>query len=218
MQAFFLGAICLLSGLLLCRPTGSFAQTDEKDLEVIKAAMQFVHYREPIIYVKQINVSPSLPEPLKAKIMQGHFYRYPENSRLADLITGEVKIIAGPTDSLVLTAAEKALLIAQIPTESLWPENLFPNSICCSRDSMWSALGQTRRKVEKQRASNDSDQSPAYSYVFSFTRPIYLRNSSICFVAINAMCGGECGRSLLAFFKQTGGQWAEWMFVSGGDF
>jgi len=57
-----------------------------------------------------------------------------------------------------------------------------------------------------------------YTFVFTFAKPVYIRDNTVCLVAFGAMCGSDCGRTETSFYRRENNEWTKWIIVSAGDF
>ncbi|MNY21558.1 hypothetical protein D3C86_1551150 [compost metagenome] len=49
---------------------------------------------------------------------------------------------------------------------------------------------------------------------YSFSKPIFIRDSSICIFFSNFTCGMLCAQGELSVYKKSGGQWVKWFTLS----
>ena len=107
-----------------------------------------------------------------------------------------------PSDSINLTKHELDYVITELKKHNghKISQNLIPNSkhIC-------------RRKVDKI-FKDGSKQWPYFNKKFgknlnSFSRPIFLRNNSICFFYSSNSCGSLCGSGGLSVYVKENGIW-----------
>jgi hypothetical protein len=194
--------ILTLTSIYLC----SFGQTNVDEIAVLTEALKIVDYQEPIIYIKTLNKNYE-SKYLTDKINRNSFYI--REGDVIDPITGIVDSVGKNLDSLILTETEVNYLIQVISEPINWEENLFNNSIAVNDQSeAWEKYVEIRKNVKSKKAL----------YYFSFTKPIFIRNKTICLLAIAAICGGECGITNFSFYRKVNGKWGKWIRISGGEF
>lgn len=189
-----------------------FAQNTTEEKGALLEAMKIVEQQSPIVYLKKIPSYKKKPERIIQKITAGKFYAYnsPEGSVVVDPATGETIIKGSPSDSLILTDQEQKILIRSLGQRATWPDHLFENSIAVK------SWDEGYKQLAALYHANPSDH--AYRYVFSFSRPVFIRNGTVCLISVVAMCGGSCGSIDLSFYRKKGAVWQQWFFISGGDF
>lgn len=187
----------------------AFGQSNLEDTVVLYTAIQKYAGNRTIIYIDSINKERKLPASIAATIKKG-----------------KVKDIDDPNKCLRLTNSEVKYLHEHIATLTAWNDHLFANSRRVNADSMWVALSASSAwrlpNSDKQVSSPDSPASGksknTYQYVFTFTKPIYIRNNKVCYFTWAALCGGECGYLETSFFKKKNNKWVKWITVSAGNF
>jgi hypothetical protein len=110
--------------------------------------------------------------------------------------------------------------------DSVWPDSMFANSVCIPKDSMFIYANRaTKANIEKhnQAVLHKDVQSPyyknqTYTWVYGFSKPIYLNGDNICLIYNMAICGNDCGRDEVAFYKKQNGVWKKWVIIGLGDF
>lgn len=127
--------------------------------------------------------------------------------------------------SITLTKDEQNLILSNIGKQVVWNERLFPNSIRIPKDSIWVVLERLKsdRKVAFNNAKSYRDTVAMKEllgdpYVFTFNKPVYLRNNTLCFLTFTALCGTECGQSEMSFYKKESGEWRKWLVISASEF
>ncbi|HUS02880.1 MAG TPA: hypothetical protein VMY77_14180 [Chitinophagaceae bacterium] len=107
-------------------------------------------------------------------------------------------------DTLILSKSEKKYIITQlrIIKDHVWKDSLFNFSHRIPEDSTASYL-----KANKARE------------LYQFSKPIFIRNNSICLIYMMRLCcGGIYGPTHLGFYKIQNGFWKNWITVFSGAF
>lgn len=127
-----------------------------------------------------------------------------------------------------LSKKERKYLFQQIEAykDFKWNENLFPNSIKIKKDSMWSYISwETNILREKQKNAILSKDTIALKEikkelprVYGFSKPIFIRNNSICLLYHFSMCGNPCGHYEINFYKKENGKWIKWIEMARGEY
>lgn len=189
----------------------TYGQVDEDDIFILLKAFREVTSQEQIFYVDTVNKDTTIPEPIREVFQKG-------------------KIIdakkSGQINSLRLTKAEKKYLLEQIGKTTILEENFFVGSKRIDSDSIWVFLKKenTRRVTSINQAALNGDTlsykklNYHYSYVFSFSKPIYIRDKTVCLISFVAMCGVNCGREETSFYRKENNEWKKWIVVSAGDY
>lgn len=128
--------------------------------------------------------------------------------------------------SLNLTRSEKKMIVNHLKQKTIWSDSLFQNSKCIGLDSMWSivkpanyqrliALNEAKLKKDTEAIKNLEKN---YRYVFSFLKPIYIRNNTFCLIVYKALCDVNCGNSEMSIYKKENNKWTKWLVISEGNF
>lgn len=193
---------------------GQINKYDEMD--AILASLNNVQYTPPIIYIKAIQqVSDSRSKQLYIKkIGNGVFYKYSpiDNNSAFDPETGEAIGYAKKLDSICLTKEERKILISAFGASCTWDTDLFPNSISVENEDEGFNI------ISMLKSGNNQKPDTGHFYVFLFSKPIYIRNNSVCLIAMSAICGGTCGITDISFYKKVNEKWEKWINVGGGVF
>ena len=203
----FVILIWLISVQLFCIYK-TYGQVSQDDTTILLKAFRQVTWQRPIIYVDIVNANSSVPERLREVFQKGTI----TDKRKGNFIT--------------LTKTEQDYLLSQLGQQTVWSDNLFSNSKRIDTDSMWTYLRQmnAQRTLSINQAALKNDTvlikklKYDYPYVFTFAKPIYIRNNTVCLIAFGAMCGGECGQTETSFYKKENNEWTKWIIVSSGDF
>lgn len=201
--------IVVLQFALIFRISGQNICKD--DTIILFKAFREVSLQKTIVYVDTVNKDCKVPNLLKEVF---------QKNKIID--KGNSK----PKNVLKLTKAEKNYLLTQIGQQIVWNNGLFPNSVRIDSDSMWTYL--MRQKSIKKASMSETilnhdtitfkELNRQYNFVYIFTKPIYIRDNTICLITYSAMCGTDCGRSEISFYKKENNIWSKWLIVSAGDY
>jgi len=124
-------------------------------------------------------------------------------------------------DAIILSQEEKKYIQEQHEKNSSysWPDSLFFNSERVSKDSVSDHLHKRRRVVteqldeaykskDKKRIEKMKRQRPWVSF---FSKPIYIRDRTVCLIETANLCGNSCGDYETRFYKRENGQWRKWV-------
>ena len=122
--------------------------------------------------------------------------------------------------------AEQNYLLDQLFQESSWPDHLFPNSKRIKTDSMFTYLSKMnpQHKLSLNQATSQKDtitiKNLRYNspFIFTFAKPIYIRDNTVCLIVFGARCGGDCGHIETSFYKKVYNEWIKWITVTAKDF
>jgi len=199
--------IWLISVQLIC--TGAiYAEVNPEDTTILLKAFRKVTSQGQIVYIDTVNASGSIPNQLKEII---------QKSKITDKRQGE---------TITLSKSEQEYLLSQLAKPTVWDDNLFSDCKRIDADSMWThiKLKDIKRRIALNQAVLQKDTTTiknlqhSFSYVFSFSKPIYIRDNTICLISFSAICGGTCGQSEASFYKKSNNQWSKWIIVTAGDF
>ena len=186
----------------------TYGQVSQDDTTILLKAFRQVTKQGQIVYVDTVSAYND---------SQGRLLKTIQNGSISDKRNG---------NSLALTKAEQDHILTQLGQQTVWSDNLFPNSKRIDADSMWAFLRQmnAQRALSLNQAALQKDTVTIkhlrydYLYVFTFAKPIYIRDNTLCLIAFGAMCGGECGQTETSFYKKENNEWTKWIIVSAGDF
>ncbi len=187
------------------------AQPKPNDTLVLLTAIHDITSKQPIVYVDSVNTKGDFPEHLKKRILEG-------------TITSQRK--TKPEPSITLSKKEQNFILSELAKPVVWPKELFANGKLMNAKTMWAHLDEERAKrfTLMNQATLNKDTLEAkrlsreYSYVFVFTKPIYIRNNTVCLVTMAALCGNPCGFTETSFYKREKDSWVKWIGVAQGDF
>ncbi len=101
---------------------------------------------------------------------------------------------------LILTKDEKKYLLEKIDEQQdfIWPNNLFQNS-------------QKIDLEEKNSNSNLKKKLKKFQSIYNFSKPVFIRNNSICIFYYGYYCGGECGQGSIEIYRKINSKWTKWI-------
>jgi hypothetical protein len=203
-------AVCIIAVHFLNIRT-TYGQTNQQDTTILMKAFREITRQEQIVYVDTVDMKGYVPDDLKRAIKKGK-------------ITDERK--TKPPNSLKLTKTEQNYLLERLGQQTVWADNLFTDGRCLNSDSMWIYLREENTKkiaaINKAVMVKDTlalkKAQSKYSYVFTFTKPVYIRDNTVCLISFAALCGQDCGQSEISFYKKINDEWVKWILVSSADF
>lgn len=189
----------------------TYGQLSKDDTAILFKAFRQITSQEQIIYIDTVNANGSVPTRLKEIFQKG---------KVTDKRSG---------NSVTLTKSEQEYLLSQLGQRIIWNDNLFNNGKRISSDSMWTFLKKlnTERVATINQAVIDKDTLTIkklpqliknHPFVFTFAKPIYIHDNTICLISFGAMCGGDCGQTETSFYKKVNNQWTKWIVVTAGYF
>lgn len=187
--------------------SNSYGQINRDDTAVLRTFLE----SRPIVYVDTVDGS-----------INDLTYRL--NIMLAKAAITDIR--TNNRNKLILTKTEKAYLRANVGKKTVWSNDLFPGGKCITSDTVMPYLRIERMKarVKTENALADKDSaivreiSANKAYVFYFTKPIYFRNKTLCFITCVALCGSNCGHSQTCFLKKDNDEWHKWIIIESGEF
>lgn len=187
----------------------TFGQISKDDNAILNNIFKQVTINEFIVYVDTVNNTD----------FAAHY-------RLKDIINKGVITDRKQEKTIILTKKEKKYLLLQLCEPTVWADSLFPNSKRIQSNEMWTYLSQenNKRREAINQAYLEKDTLKIkklrydYTFVFSLLRPIYIRNNTVCLTSYSAMCGVDCGRTEISFYKKENNEWTKWIIISAGDF
>lgn len=200
--------ILWLTSVQLFGVRASYGQVSQDDTTILLKAFRQVSKQAQIVYVDTVSAYNDTT---------GRLFKSIQNGNISDKRTGNY---------LTLTNAEQDYILTQLGQQTVWSDNLFPNSKRIDADNMWTYLRQmnAQRALSLNQAALQKDTMTVkhprfdYPYVFSFAKPIYIRDNTVCLIAFGAMCGGECGQTETSFYRKENNEWTKWIIVTAGDF
>lgn len=186
----------------------TYGQISQDDTTILLKAFRHVTTQRQIVYVDTVSTY---------KDSQDQLFKTIKNSSISDKRSG---------NTLTLSKAEQDLILTQLRQQTVWSDNLFSNSKRIDADSMWTFLRQmnAQRVLSLNQAALQKDTMTIknlrydYPYVFTFAKPIYIRDNTVCLISFGAMCGDNCGQTEPSFYKKENNEWIKWIIVSAGDF
>jgi len=127
-------------------------------------------------------------------------------------------------NSVTLTRQEIKYISDQLESFSydLWQENLFSGAKLIKESDVMSFIKKTNQVyLENYNNPNNTEtdrMTMVKNYqrpnVFKFSKPIYLRNKSLCLIYFSSVCGNPCGFDELCFYKIENSTWTKWVVVN----
>lgn len=187
----------------------TLSQDKVDEIEIVEQAISIEDSKLPIVYIKRSIDLKAPPKKLIDKIQNGIFY---ETESLGKTIenpsTGEITLFVKLVDSLILSDEEKKVILNQLKISKSWDENLLENSIRVEN------LSDGYRMIKRIKNSGSIE----INYVFSFSVPIFLRENTICMLALTSLCGDDCGKTDISFYKRINNVWKKWISFYGVDY
>ncbi|MFL5738612.1 MAG: hypothetical protein ACJ75B_00235 [Flavisolibacter sp.] len=132
-----------------------------------------------------------------------------------------------PIDSIIFTKEEKAFIRVQLQNQKgrIWDSHLFEKSLLVNLDSIRQSASEHRKIVRKGERepvtdflSGETLKVDPLTSVYSFSRPIFIRNYSICFFCYEVYDAHFdcCEYSQLSIYKWIDGMWrfVNWIFIN----
>ncbi len=178
-----------------------FGQSTIQEAEVLKESISELNYKLPIIYVKKYANSSKRNE-LIDKIKYGKFFlKINEIYDPDSYKTTESEIV----DSLILTKSEIDYIIGKLVQNISWKKDLFDSSILVNN------YQEGNNYIKLLESKNPTYNKERKYYVFTFIKPIFIRNNSVCLAIFAADHGQDCPIVKKAFYRKTGNNWKEWI-------
>lgn len=193
----------LLLLLLFCFQIPSKAQSNEQE---------FLHWffrvnrkvADTIYYTNNIDTT-------NIKKMKGHFHRDTIYNQAWEISTDD-KI-----NGLFLKRKEKSNINYQIQKllNFKWPDAALPRSkiITPERISDYVKL-EDKSLALKKIIAWEHKLIDKYNGYYSFSKPIFIRNDTICIFDYGYGCGSTCGDGSLAVYRKVNGTWQKWILLS----
>jgi len=104
----------------------------------------------------------------------------------------------------IITTQEQTYLISELKQLRglRWPDKMFPNSKRVSSEDIKNVF-----KITKQYPNEKADNC---SVIFTFSKPIYLRNNTICLYLDQAQYSNTQIQLAYSFYIKTEGEWEEY--------
>lgn len=198
----------LLTSVQLIWVHSTYGQDIQNDTTILLNAFKKISSKEQIVYVDTVNPNSSGSDRLKELIKGGTFTDKRNDKRI------------------ILNSTEQDYLLVELAKQVVWSDTLFANSKRIDADSMWTYLKQENKKLSdlRNQAALKMDTTTykklqyEHQYVFTFAKPIYIRNNTVCLINIKAICGSTCGQEETSFYKKENKKWIKWIEVSHGDY
>ncbi len=183
-----------------------------------------------IVFFNTVAYAQNLEDPSEEQLFLNWFFQnYQPNFKNDPLIlytdaihTGSLKSIKesfsrdtlrslrnGLKELLVLTTSEKLYINNQLDkmTGRIWHENLLKNSQMISLDSIQTFF-------EKQGPGWTGYYKKYTTGFYSFSKPIFLRNNTICIFDYSYYCGSLCANGETGVYFKHNGKWSKWLTIS----
>lgn len=122
-----------------------------------------------------------------------------------------------------LTKQERRYLLKQIEIARMpyWKDNLFPGSQLILEEDAFDFIKKTTHEYlenyNKPTNTENDRMNLVKNYqrpnIYKFSKPIYLRNRSICLIYFSSICGNPCGFEELCFYKIINNAWTKWIVL-----
>jgi len=146
---------------------------------------------------------------------------------LFNKIKKDTLINSNNNDYLVLTPAEKVFIKSEVLKNNnyCWDDGVFENSLIIHKDSMWNYLKIQNTLIydsllvayENADSTSIKKYRFKYAWVFLFSKPIFLRNESVCLLSFAAFVSPNGGHAEMGFYRKNNGKWEGWIGLSSGD-
>jgi hypothetical protein len=203
------GKVFLQILLLIFTYTSIYSQSMEEDRAVIKVALGG-RGQSMNVYTSQIDayIWNSMSLEMQKQSFTGKSKRFGKRS-------------------ITLTKEEQTFILTEIKEDKdyTWCDTLFPGLKAIDLDSLLPYLKAKKemRRMNTDNAFSSRDTSLArklnetHDWVFTFSKPIYLRNGTLCLLHIKNRCNLSGGDQDLSFYrKDKNGTWVWWLYVSAG--
>lgn len=134
----------------------------------------------------------------------------------------------GTKDTLFLSKKELEYILIQYKTLINDTINFssVPNTLKIEKQNM--GIYFTKKNKEKKKLLDNYIQNNGKekareillnheTYIFSFSKPIFIRNNTYCIIYYTEYCG-NCGYTAISVLKNTEGEWTEYIKMHIGDF
>lgn len=140
-----------------------------------------------------------------------------DNDIIKILDADTIKTLEAGAKLFLVTKEEHAYIKKQIDSMKLfaWNEALFKRSKLIREDSLRSIF----KNPDSYQASKNFYTQYGNGY-YSFSKPIFLRNSTLCIFYSYYSCGGmvACGGYNLTIYKRAKGHWVRWLLLAAVDY
>jgi|GEM_PF-1009887 len=120
---------------------------------------------------------------------------------ISELYMGENK------QALTITPSEQTYLISELHKlkDFKWPSKMFPNSVNVTINEIRMVFASTSKYPEPKSAM--------CSIIYGFSKPIFIRNNTICLYLSQEQYGESNSQSTFSFYKKDGAEWEEYADV-----
>lgn len=111
-----------------------------------------------------------------------------------------------PKNRLVLTQQERMYIQNELKlqADAVWPGQLFKYGKLLTQATLDSIY---KDQVRSKTYFREHDGSRLYS----FSKPIFIRDHSVCIFYSGYSCGSRCGEGKLVIFKRENAAWISWL-------
>lgn len=173
--------------LLLGTTNSTYSQTDVFEKKFIR---WYYQDKEPIVYVNAL--SNGIISKIKEDLLKDTIRSFSTNF----------------VDALIISRQERSEIDSQLNEleDKGWINNVLNNSKMIDRDIV--------NNILKDRAYGWDNFNIKYGLGFhSFSKPIFIRNNTICFFYNDFSCPNTCGSGELAVYKIENGNWKKWLIL-----
>ncbi len=189
----------------------SYAQSDRSELIFLEGLIRNYQPEGKIIYTDKINKDDL--DKIKSKIKKNTIYDISKTRN---------------QNFIVLTRQEKKYLFQQLELarRPYWKENIIPGSQLIIEEDAFNYIKKTTQEYLENYNRPTNTENDRMNLVknyqrpniFKFSKPIYLRNRSICLIYFASICGNPCGFEELCFYKIANNTWTKWIVINSSVF
>lgn len=189
----------------------SYAQSDRSELIFLEGLIRNYQPEGKIIYTDIINKDDL--DKIKSKIKKNTIYDISKTRN---------------QNFIVLTRQEKKYLFQQLELarRPYWKENIIPGSQLIIEEDAFNYIKKTTQEYLENYNRPTNTENDRMNLVknyqrpniFKFSKPIYLRNRSICLIYFASICGNPCGFEELCFYKIANNTWTKWIVINSSVF
>ncbi|MXV49950.1 hypothetical protein GS399_03125 [Pedobacter sp. HMF7647] len=110
---------------------------------------------------------------------------------------------------LILTKSEKEDIQTELAkiSEQRWPDGIIQHSSKLSLDSLKGIIG------PQGLGWNDNYYKKYKTGFYTLSKPVFIRNETICFFYAGYHCGNLCGHGSVAVYLFNKGKWEKWLVL-----
>ena len=189
----------------------SLAQNDHSELIFLEGLIRNNYPEGKIIFTDKINKNDL--DKIKSKFKKNTIYDISQTRN---------------QNYIIFTKQEKKYIFQQLEIASrpCWNETIFPGAQLILEEDALNYIKKTTQEYlenfNKPTNTENDRMNLIKNYqrptIFKFSKPIYLRNRSICLVYFASICGNPCGFEELCFYKIANNTWSKWIVVSSRQF